>query len=204
MSLTDLEDYFGRTDRRAALVLGPSGGLLGLVTVSDLERALVGGDPAAKVEDIYGRNPVTVHPNDTLDEVMKRVGMLDLEYIPVVGIDSLHKPLGVLSRLDIIRSYAQAISGRDQRFVSFERRRAESLFGLRPVEVDLEERDPAIGKTLREVNPPPEAVVISIIRRGAVLVPRGDTVLEEGDHVVGLALAGATELLAESLKGRVD
>ncbi|MCL5734874.1 MAG: chloride channel protein [Actinobacteria bacterium] len=201
-SLADLEDFFERADRRAAVVLGAKGELLGLVTVADLERALVGGDLAAKVEDIYSRNPRTAQENESLDELVKRAGMLDLEYVPVVGDQPPHTPIGVLSRLDIIRSYAQAISARDRRFISFERRRAQSVFGLQPVEVDLEEGDLAVGRTLREVNPPPEAVVISIVRRGTVLVPRGDRVLEKGDHVVGLALAGTTDLLLESLKGR--
>lgn len=203
-SLAELEAFFERTESRGALVLTPGGGLLGLVTVDDLERALAGGDVGTTVADIYSRSPVTVQEDETLDEVIKHAGRLDLEYIPVVTADRLHKPIGVLSRLDIIRSYAGAISGRDKRFISFERRRVESAFGLRTVEVDLEEGDLAIGRTLREVGPPPEAVVISIMRAGTALVPRGETTLEIGDHVVALALAGTTGLLSQSLKGQPD
>jgi chloride channel protein, CIC family len=202
MTLTEFEEYLARTDEHGALVLGPSGELLGLVTEEDLEQAILEGDSGRTVKDICSPNPLTVHQNDTLEEVIKRAGMLDLEYIPVVTSDRSHKPLGVLSRFDIIRSYAEAISGSDRRFVSFQRRRAENVFGLHPVEVDIEAGDTSVGSTLRDVNPPPEAVVISIVRKGAVLVPRGDTVLEEGDHVAGLALAGATDLLVESLKGK--
>lgn len=202
MTLLELEDYFERTSHDGALVLGPQGELLGLITQGELEQAMVHSGPEATVEDIYSRHPLSVQENDTLEEVIKRAGMLELEYVPVVSADRSRRPLGVLSRLDIIRAYAEAISGRDRRFVSLERRRAENVFGLRPIEVILEEGDPAIGKTLRDVSPPPEAVVISIIRKGAVLVPRGDTILKEGDHITGLALAGTTSLLVESLKGQ--
>jgi K+/H+ antiporter YhaU regulatory subunit KhtT len=126
------------------------------------------------------------------------------QHIPVVTRAHPKRPVGVLFRTDIIRAYAQAISGRDRRFVSYERRRAESVFGLEPLEVDLAEGDPAIGKTLREINPPLGAVVISITREGTILVPRGETTLEAGDHVVALALAGAGAMLRRNLKTEAD
>ena len=204
MPLAALGAFFQQSGQRGALVLDEQGDLAGVVTTSDLEEALVEADIVATVKDIYSRDVVTAYAGETLDEVIKRAGMLDVGYIPVVTRAHPKRPVGVLFRTDIIRAYAQAISGRDRRFVSYERRRAESVFGLEPLEVDLAEGDPAIGKTLREINPPLGAVVISITREGTILVPRGETTLEAGDHVVALALAGAGAMLRRNLKTEAD
>ena len=153
MSLAELGDSFQRMGQRGALVVNGVGELLGVVTMTDLERAIVEADIDAAVEDICSRNVVIAYASEGLDEVIKKAGMLDIGYIPVVTRDHPAKPVGVLFRSDIIRAYAQAISGRDRRFLSFEQQRAKSLFGLEPFEVDLEESDAAVGKTLREVEP---------------------------------------------------
>jgi NhaP-type Na+/H+ and K+/H+ antiporter len=110
--------------------------------------------------------------------------------------------VGILVRSDIIRAYGTAISGRDRRRLSFERRRAENVFGLRPIEFVLEEGDPAVGRRLRDLNPPPETVIVSIIRAGGVvLVPRGETRLQLGDRVTALALGDSGAILGRLLKG---
>jgi trk system potassium uptake protein len=51
-------------------------------------------------------------------------------------------------------------------------------------EVVLHEGSPAVGRALKDVRLPPESLVVGVVRRGAALVPRGDTVLERRDHVL--------------------
>ncbi|MHC4836843.1 MAG: Trk system potassium transporter TrkA [Planctomycetota bacterium] len=50
-----------------------------------------------------------------------------------------------------------------------------------------------IGKPLRAVKLPPNSLIAAVLRGGDVLVPRGDTVIEAGDHVIAVALRAAVE-----------
>jgi trk system potassium uptake protein TrkA len=86
--------------------------------------------------------------------------------------------------------------------VSFERRRLEHVFGLSPLEIVLEDGDPGVGRTLRDINPPPESVIVSIIRADTPMVPRGETKLQAGDRVMALALGDGGPILGRILKGR--
>lgn len=52
----------------------------------------------------------------------------------------------------------------------------------------------AVGKAIRDLDLPAECVVAAIIRRGKLIIPRGDIVLEAADEV--LAVTHATQLAA--------
>ncbi len=201
MSLQDLRRYFQESGHRGALVLDGKGRLEGVVTLSDLERALVDEIAPATVADIRTATPITAFLDESLDEVIKQAGMLEVGYIPVVIREHPREPVGILLRSDIIRAYGSAISMRDRRRVSFERRRAEHVFGLRPIEIVLEEGDPGVGRTLREINPPPESVIVSVIRTDVTMVPRGETRLQTGDRIMAMALGDGGPILARLLKG---
>jgi len=201
-SLQDLRDYFQETGYRGAAVLDTQGRLAGVVTLSDLEGALVYENIPATVADICSREIVIAYADETLDEVVKQAGMLEVGYIPVVTRDQPKVPVGMLLRNDIIRAYGSAISRRDRRRVSFERRRAEHVFGLRPFELTLEEDDPAVGKTLRDLHPPASSVIVSIIRGDTTMVPRGETRLKAGDRILALALGDGGPILGRVLKAR--
>ena len=44
----------------------------------------------------------------------------------------------------------------------------------------------AVGKSLSELNLPPDCVLVAILRKGKVIIPRGDTVLAAVDEVIAL------------------
>lgn len=52
------------------------------------------------------------------------------------------------------------------------------------VEVTLDSDSPVIGSALRDLQLPRDATIVAIVREQHVVVPRGDTVLEEGDEVM--------------------
>lgn len=54
------------------------------------------------------------------------------------------------------------------------------------VEVTLDDDSPVVGRALRDVATPRDATIVAVIRDRHVVVPRGDTVLEEGDEVLAL------------------
>jgi trk system potassium uptake protein TrkA len=69
------------------------------------------------------------------------------------------------------------------------------------VRVDLTDDSPAIGKNLTEIVLPPDSVLVSIIRKDEVVVPRGNTVLQPGDDIIALTLVENEQQLLYSLVG---
>lgn len=70
------------------------------------------------------------------------------------------------------------------------------------VELRLPETSPCLGKAIRELDLPAEAVIVSIIRTDALVIPRGDTRLAAGDEILAVATAGAERRLKAILVGQ--
>jgi trk system potassium uptake protein TrkA len=62
---------------------------------------------------------------------------------------------------------------------------------LQILEYPIDNTSPATGRFVRDINLPPQANLIAIIRNNSTVVPRGDTEFKEGDTVV--ALVGSDE-----------
>jgi trk system potassium uptake protein len=61
------------------------------------------------------------------------------------------------------------------------------------VEVTLAEDSPAANKTIAELALPRDATFVAVVRKGHVVVPRGDTVLYPGDEVLALVTPTSQE-----------
>lgn len=71
------------------------------------------------------------------------------------------------------------------------------------VRIDLPQDAPVIGKKVFEINFPQDSVLVSVIRKETVIVPRGDTVLEAGDDVIALTLVENKQQLLRALAGKI-
>ena len=69
------------------------------------------------------------------------------------------------------------------------------------LEVTLDDGSPAVGKTVRELNMPPDCTLVAIVRDRHVIAPRGETPLEAGDEVLALASSEAEADLRRALTG---
>jgi trk system potassium uptake protein TrkA len=67
------------------------------------------------------------------------------------------------------------------------------------VEEKVHPQAPVIGQNLRQINLPPECVVVAILRKGDLVIPRGDTLLEPVDEVIALVHATQLDKLAALL-----
>ena len=81
-----------------------------------------------------------------------------------------------------------------------------TLLKLRKGEVELVEEKIAQtatvnGKRIRDVAWPPDCTIAAVIRKGAVITPRGDTLLESFDEVLAIVRTAQREALA-ALLGR--
>jgi trk system potassium uptake protein TrkA len=69
------------------------------------------------------------------------------------------------------------------------------------VELRLPETSPCQGKVIRDLNFPGDTVIVSIIRAGNLIIPRGDTRLEAGDDILAVSTVAAEKQLKDILVG---
>ncbi len=69
------------------------------------------------------------------------------------------------------------------------------------VELRLPTTSPCQGKAIRDMNLPADTVIVSVIRAGMLIIPRGDTYLEAGDDILAVTTVAAEKALKELLVG---
>ena len=69
------------------------------------------------------------------------------------------------------------------------------------LELRLPEISPCQGKAIRDLNLPAETVIVSVIRGGKLIIPRGDTVLETGDDILAVSTVAAEKRLKDLFVG---
>lgn len=72
---------------------------------------------------------------------------------------------------------------------------------LKMLEITINEGAPVAGKKLKKIDLPMEAILVTILRGNDVLVPRGSTVLKNGDVVIALTDPAVEDELIERLNG---
>jgi CIC family chloride channel protein len=174
----------GRT--RSWLVVDAGDRLLGIVTETDLERAIVSGrskdDP---VRDIMTTALITCTPGETLRAAFHRFADRAVYQIPVVEEDDPRTVTGVLRRNELLWAFKE-LSDEHQRLL--ERTGVEVTSrdeGSVQVEVQVKEGQADLCfRRVRDV-PLPKGTLIVLLRRGErAVVPRGDTRIEPGDVLV--------------------
>ena len=204
-SLENLRHAFYEKNARALCVTDEENRLVGIVTLGDLQRAFekIKSHETVQEEiqtitvlDICTKEVRTISPEDALWRAIQRMGNDDIGRLPVLDRDS--KLLGLLRRHDVMKAYNKAIALKfhDQHFA--EQIRLNTLTGAHITEYLVESSSPIANKQIKEVEWPHEAVVASIVRRGKLLIPHGETFLRPNDKVTIVVDPEAEEIL-ESL-----
>ena len=104
-SYEELAKKFKSSGQRGLILRNEHGDFVGLVTMSDLEKALKKGLTDFTAEDIAVKQLITAYEDQTLREALLHLGAEAVGRIPVVKRDNKKKLVGVLRRSDIIRAY---------------------------------------------------------------------------------------------------
>jgi chloride channel protein, CIC family len=186
-ALTEIAKLFQETSHHGFIVIDENSELYGVVTLSDLERALEAGKTDGLVRDICSSNLVTAFPDETLDDALRHFGALDVGRIPVVSRSQPKRLLGVVRRSDIVRAYSHVLVDKHQRDHHVARLRLEAAADSEFAEIDLNVNDVAAGRRLKEISIPNDCIIVSIRRGERAIVPRGNTQLLAGDRIIAFA-----------------
>ncbi len=185
MPLEALADEFARTMHHGFPVVDAAGELAGVVSLTDLRRALAAGPIAPKsVADIATTTGLlTAVPDEPMWKALRRLGTRDVSRLPVVAAEGSRQLVGQVRRRDIVRAYERAIVKRAQHQHQVETLRLGRLDGMRFAQVAIPPGSPVAGLRLSEISLPGESLVVSVQRGRKLHVAHGYTVLQPGDRV---------------------
>ncbi|MGI9016986.1 MAG: chloride channel protein [Euzebya sp.] len=185
LAVRDLQFRFAQSGHHGYAVTDESGGLFGVVTLSDMPDDDIPAEMT--VADICARKPLTVAPTTPVFRALHRMATADIGRLPVVDVDASPTLVGMLRRNDIIDAYRTAVN----RGVGLQHRRDRStirdLAGVHFLELTVTPGSVVDGTALRDLSLPEGTTLTSVRRDGRLIVPRGDTVLLAGDEIVALS-----------------
>jgi trk system potassium uptake protein TrkA len=110
-------------------------------------------------------------------------------YTPEMGVDVAINQASILARL-----IAEEMSLGDMMTLLKLRKGEFSV-----VEEKVHPESVAVGKMVSELVMPSECVIAAIIRKGTMIIPHGDTVLQPADEILAVVHASQAHLLAAAL-----
>jgi chloride channel protein, CIC family len=179
----ELADLARRDEHeRSWVVLDGEGKLAGMVTLTDIELAVLGSSlEGRKVSEIMTTGLVTCEPGESLREAFRRFSERDVFQIPVIDPETPGEVVGMLRRTEMMWAFKQ-LSDEHQRLSQ----RSDALrgalgVGSTYVELPVQPEHRICFKRVRELDVPEHALV-ALLRRGErIVVPRGFTRIEPGD-----------------------
>lgn len=203
MSLEALSAEFARSHHHGFPVVDEQGDLIGVVSVSDLERAVTQGSIREKtVADIATTQGLLLAtPDEPMWMALKRLGIRDVSRLPVVEHLGSKRLVGVVRRKDIVRAYKHAIVKRAHHQHKAEIMRLGRLddAGFRHLIVAPDSL--LVGRSVGEIGWPDDCLIVSVRRGRKLHVAHGDTVLQAGDQVTVFADMACLPLIEQSLEG---
>jgi len=187
-SISQLADIFVRSHHHGLMVEDDAGKLWGIVTLTDLDRAVEDKRPeSTTVDEIATSWPhlQVAYPDETMGDALERMGSRGLGRLPVVARDDPYHLLGLLWREGISQAYTLALTRREE--IQQRTKRLQNNYEDETdfVDIVLGEDDSAVGKSVKELSPfmPDDCILVSIRRHGNIVIPQGDTVFQTGDKV---------------------
>ncbi len=206
LTLPELSDIFTRTRHHGLVVLDNRGKVWGIVTITDLDRAVNRNMPRRTTVAEIGvpRDKLLVaYPDETMGEVLTRLSRRGLGRLPVVSREDPDHLLGIIRRADIVSAYNLALSRRAELQHRARRIKLRNIDGTEFVDITLQKHDAAVGKSLTELsqNLPDACLLVSVRRDGRMLIPHGDMVFQPFDHITAFVRTQDVEQLYASLRG---
>ena len=186
--LSEFSEILSKTRHHGMPVLDNQGKFWGIVTVTDLDRAIEQNLPTTTPITEIGTDKSTTmvaYPDESMGEALSRMGIRGVGRLPVVSREDNVHLIGLIRRADIIRAYNLALTRKSDYRDRTKRSDMQVLDGGEFIELLMSDGDKVIGRNVKEVAScmPEESILISIQRDGKVIIPHGMTVFQVGDLV---------------------
>lgn len=207
-TLEEFSRHLRVTHHHGLPILDEKQHLMGIVTIGDLEEALERKTPSTTtVMQIATprQKLMTAFPDETIGEVLRKMGQNALGRIPIVDPEDVDRLLGIVRREDIINAYKVALARKTELQKRVDEAGARHADSAMFVEVTITEDCVSCRKTIQALSSclPHDCVLVAVRRRGRLVIPHGDTVLLPGDLVTALVADRDRDAL-ESCLGRVS
>ncbi len=188
-TLGDLMPRFRLTHHHGFPIVGENGHLVGMVTLTDIERASAEHiDPQTPITQIgTTSNLITVAPDDPIYVALRRLNIHGIGRLPVVSRSEPNKYLGMVRRSNILRAYELALVRRSTAQRRLEQLKLRNVDGTSFIEVEVTPDAPMVNHQLRSFPHSQDCLLVSVRRKGKTLIAHGDTVIKPGDHITVFA-----------------
>jgi CIC family chloride channel protein len=200
-SLEAAAELLARTRHHGLPVVDEHGGLFGIFTTQDLDRALSEGG-SQSVAQACTRDLSVTYPDETIGEALRRMSHKDLGRLPVVRRENPRQLVGILRRADVIRAYDIALARRASARHTAKQVRLDALSpeSVEVLQAIVEKGSACDGRMMSEILWPQDSLIATLQRGRETIIPHGDTVLEAGDVLVFVAENEAREQVLQLCK----
>jgi CIC family chloride channel protein len=196
-SLAKVHDLLER-ERHHGLPVVEDGALVGIITLSDIQRS-GGPDGALTVGEAMTPRPATVTPSAPVSLAIERMAALGVGRLPVVDDDDPTRLVGMFRRVSAVNAYHEALSATTEQELTRERLRLRTDPGARFFEFKIPHLSMADGRLVKETVWPEGLTLVSVRRGRTVMVPTGSLELREGDVVTAFGTEQARSRTIERL-----
>ncbi len=203
MTIRQAADFLDESRHHGMPVVEENGDLAGVFTLTDVAHA--GGDPdKALVAGAMTSRPITVTPTMPVSSALARMAALGVGRLPVVDDLNPRKVVGMFRRNNVVEAYHHALGATTDRVLYRQRLRQRVQPGATFYEVPVPQESAAAGKTVRDLDWPEEAVLVSIRRGASVIIPHGDTVIRVNDTITAFGHGDSRVAVAFVLEQKLD
>jgi chloride channel protein, CIC family len=186
--------------RAHGLPVVDDGKLVGIITVSDIQRAAATGTVTA---DAMTARPVTVSPMTPVSHALERMAVLGVGRLPVVAEEHATRLVGMFRREHAIDAYHKALGAAKGGQLDRQRLRRRTDPGADYFDFRVPPGSSADGSEVREVDW--RGCTLVSVRRGTeVVVPTGTTRLVSGDVVTAFGTPDSRRALIDALNESAD
>ena len=109
MTVREVADLLQSTKHHGFPLVDDAGELHGVITLQDVREAVKQGLAEAPAEQVATHTVVVAHPDESLNDAFRKLGLRDVGRLPVVDRDNPRKLLGLVTRKNIISAYNKAL-----------------------------------------------------------------------------------------------
>jgi CIC family chloride channel protein len=189
LPMSDLVEKLAHRHETGYPVIDTDGCLCGIVTMRDVEEALMSEKNAEEltVADICTRHVVVCRPDQSLSDALSKFGAHNLGRLPVIDPLRPDHIVGILDRQHVIDAYASASRENSTLGLRIDDLQGHQAKGRMVLESAILPAGAALShREVRDANFPANSILGAIRRGNETLVPRGSTRMLPGDELIVL------------------